>query len=646
MNATINGIEVTLLEAPGFSYSLLDYISGRVKGSKATTIRVAATNAARQILGSRQTSQRAAKEYDLRIGSAGATYWRSRVRPVRWSADAIELEAVAGNASWMDQAKSLRMRSLKMGSSRLVSAINQRASWTTTDDAIHYPVIDYGSLDGRDNTYNVAVSVLRPAARWWNYIAAGFQAIGYAVKARGRFERLSKRIILPSCDDNVVGDADTLVAFTSTVLSGPFNYTVQSGQTGQNETVIPATTIASDTSGSITGNFFRPGVRMQLTPRITGTWTRNSPNTVRLRVRSSFSPVVGIADAIVSDVFVTAQSVDPGPIANYVLDGFQMPTIDADPSLYYRVALVILNPNSSTIDVQEIQVDWQPTLIPYQAGITFDIASASPDWTLAEMVSNMLPILNVKMITDDRTGTIEFWHYDDFLAPITEGLDWTTKGNLPIEKVAPDIPTRYLFRYSEDDQDTVVNFLNDIIPAPGYGNADVEMGGTENEVEITTDFAPTAMGLILDAVYAPLMRDDETPYQQDSFKRVQRVLIADGVTAAEWLHDGTLLEVAPRVYFILPGETKYSLSFGDERWAGTVAGGTVSTYYSEFLRRVREAFMAEGKFLLRDHELIGLDLRRPVRVFDGFDNRWFYITDIEQKRFGVPEYTMVKLIQA
>jgi outer membrane protein assembly factor BamE (lipoprotein component of BamABCDE complex) len=39
-------------------------------------------------------------------------------------------------------------------------------------------------------------------------------------------------------------------------------------------------------------------------------------------------------------------------------------------------------------------------------------------------------------------------------------------------------------------------------------------------------------------------------------------------------------------------------------------------------------------------------MRKPVYVNDGFDDRWYYIMEIKQKRFGVDEYTEVELIQA
>ena len=268
--------------------------------------------------------------------------------------------------------------------------------------------------------------------------------------------------------------------------------------------------------------------------------------------------------------------------------------------------------------------------------------------TVADAFKAITSIFNLAVVTNDNTGTVEISYFDDFLKPTDEGVDWTGKENhleRP-KKVEPPIPRSYQFRYMEDDNDADLVDLSETAAYPGYGNADFLLdNGYDKPFEVEVKFAPTAMGLTFDTCFIPLMRKEDGTFQTDTYSYKPRILIADGVAEGAWKFDGVSRTQYPRAYFVNPGE-RYSLAFGQDQTYGTAAPGTVESYYRNRLQRINDSFILDISLRLWDDELAGIDFRKPVLVSDGYVSGWYYILKIDQKRFGVDEYTRVELLQA
>ena len=265
---------------------------------------------------------------------------------------------------------------------------------------------------------------------------------------------------------------------------------------------------------------------------------------------------------------------------------------------------------------------------------------------MAQLVKEVSTVLNVKFVTNDQTGGIEAWHYTDLLKTVGEGVDWRGKedhSEAP-EKVIPEVPSEYRFRYAEDDTDQQLEYFNSEAGTPGFGNANVSTDGYAEPEEIETKFGATGSATTLGGLFIPRMNKIGGTYQVDDYKRKEpRLLIADGTLYGEWTFDSVAREAYPKVYFVWPGETRWSLSFWNETRYGTTAAGTAEQYHRAFIERA-QAPTLEINLRLWDDELMGLDLTRPVLVSDGYHDGWYYVLEVDQKRFGVPEYTRCKLI--
>ncbi|MBK7298606.1 MAG: hypothetical protein IPI91_19150 [Flavobacteriales bacterium] len=64
------------------------------------------------------------------------------------------------------------------------------------------------------------------------------------------------------------------------------------------------------------------------------------------------------------------------------------------------------------------------------------------------------------------------------------------------------------------------------------------------------------------------------------------------------------------------------------------------------LYRINNSFILDIDLRWWDDELVTLDKRAPIYVSDGYGGSWYYLLTIDQKRFGVDEYTRTELLQA
>lgn len=537
--------------------------------------------------------ERNSAEHNLRIGEEGSTYWKSTVKVDRWTRDAIECSAVGGNASWMEAAKAKKLRDIPMGTSDNIDAAYQRSTWTDETLPIHFPLIDYGYLEGRAANFDVPVGRLRPACRLWRFMERGFHSIGFSLVAKGRFAKLAPKLIMPSVADNIEGDQQTKDGYAAEVTGQDQSFQT-TGDTGVDVFTPDFDTIVSDPSGSFslaTERYTMP-LQFNLQPLVTMDIEQTTPGStfaaLYLFVRDG-------GTALLSQTILQPTSFD-GTTAYYTLDNFELPVMGLNAGTAVYIELYAYGTGDSagaTITVSRPRVRWQPVFIPYQGGITIDINTTAPDWTLAKCVQNLSALFNVKFVTNDITGQVEAWHYDDFLKATDRGVDWRGKedhNEAPV-KQAPIYPVRYEFRFAEDDKDRDLLDVNEDLSGPGLGNKDLETGGYLDPLRVKVDWAPTAMGTGLAGnVFIPVMRELNATYQVDSLKREERILIADLTTPNNWRHDSTSMNVQPKVFFVWPGEQRWSASFQDEFWYGTTAPGTVTQYHREFLRRATESY--------------------------------------------------------
>jgi hypothetical protein len=641
MNATINGIEVTLRDNPGFTYSFYDSIDpAKVKGSRSTTIEIVADNAARLALGGPNMAEQPTRTHILNIGEEGLTYWRSEITVEEYTQDTIRCSAVGGNASWMEGAKALRLRDIPLGISPEITDGYQRGTWYTDEEVLYFPLIDYGTLEGRAANYNVPAVDLRPAVRVWHLLVQGFNKLGHPIRATGRFATWWKKLVLPNVQDDIFASAQDMADRTAQafVTNPTVEVVASSGWT-----YIPILDgVASDPSNLYNAGTYQytPNVNMYLRPVVT--------------CDISISPGTGgmffyhrRGGALLSQIHIDPTGQDGSGNRLFQLVDFELPSIVCGDGFDNRFELHFVSMSGATVAINDLQVKWQPTQIPYAMGITIDQATAAPKgWTLADLVKGIEAIGNLKFITDEGTGEVRVMHYDDLFAPTSEGIDMQDRANEPITKVVPAVPSRYVFTYADDRNDRDVLNNNSVLKFDKWGCGQAVLGGIGEPVEVETKFAATAMGNSLEgAVFIPWIRHDDAPYQGKKLEMVPRILIADGIVPAAWTHEGNVLDVQPKCFFVWPDERVLSLDFGLNDWFGTAVPGTITTHYGGYLRSVKEGLILRVPLRLYDHELMGFDWRRPVYVDAGFGPSWYYILSVEQKQFGEEGYTDCELIQ-
>lgn len=643
MNATIDGEEVNIEEAPAFSFSLYDHIElGRVRGDNSTNIDVVLTNAARRVLGSSSMQEvPAQRSHVLRIGEEGATYWKGDVRVESWADLVARCSSVGGNGSWIDKVKQMRLREIPMGESLTITSDQMAQTWEDEDDPLYFPLINYGSFSDRNSAYVVTATKLRPAIRLMHFLKRAFQEVGYSLNAQGRFATLFPKLVCPQTSDNV-GASQTVKDenFTSFYLAT----TKVFASPPTNAPAFPLTdTIDVDLAGNGSGgDIFTAPFDMTVQVRISGDLLTVGPTLVPYQVYW-----------YLRDVATTARV---GPVSWFsVLNGTVTffdgndAIIQADLVNGQQVELVwvpTLPITSASFD--KIKVSYTVTDTPFVEDIRINIADAAPDMSVAEALKSIVGIDNLAVVTNDMTGSVDLWFFDDFLLPIEQGVDWRGRENQETKarKIEPAIPQSYGFRYAEDDGDSDLLFWNGYLAYPGYGNGDYNLSnGYDKPKEVEVDFAATAMAETFGTCFIPVMRKDSGTYQVDYYDREPRILISDGLAPGEWNYNGLARTEYPRCYFVAPGE-RYSLAFGDDNTFGQAATGTIGSYYNSRLQGINDRFVLEIELRLMDDELIALDFRAPVMVSDGYADGWYYILTVSQKRFGVDEYTKVQLVQA
>lgn len=653
MNAYINGIEIPFdpAEVPGFTYSLWSLTEpDKVSGSRTTTFTIPATAEVRQILGSPSVTESVDKFHTLTIANGSAVIWEARVVVASRTRDAYEVFAVGDNGGWTRAAKDTRLQDLDLGESPAVTSANIQASWADTDQTVHWPVIDYGDLEGRAISYDVDPGQLRPAVRVWRIIAEFFMRNGLSVKASGKFERLWKKLIIPHTT-GYIGVSDSYLTGNTTEASLPSAQSLTiSGQGGFFEAV-QTTTVVDDPGGNLSGfTYVAPyDQTMTVSMSFDMTATFNAYITNRHMFLQAYNVTTS---AVVGQVLITI------PFTTSWTKSFEATTYAFNVSagdviqarLYY--ADHPLTPwRCTAATVNTATATFTPTNIEYQENITFDVASTLPDLTVADVVSAVAASQCLVVGTDYTTNTVTFQHLDDFLKDTSQGAVWSDRVNTAEAsvRVQDAIPARVEFRWAEDDRDANAE---DFFSAYGrnYGDADIDIeGGYAAPYRVSLKFAATHdrpyTGSSLGGLQMPVMWERDRTYQTATYKRKPRILIADGTYPAPWTLAGASVTEFPRVYFVSNTDIYgYTLSFSTEASNGTSAFGTTLTHWRNRLAWMASGDVVEAYVMVYDDEAGTFDFGRPVCVDYGYGEVWCYVEKVDEKRFGEQAYSRLRLI--
>lgn len=247
--------------------------------------------------------------------------------------------------------------------------------------------------------------------------------------------------------------------------------------------------------------------------------------------------------------------------------------------------------------------------------------------------------------TNSAHGEVQVWADNEFYRDTSIGIDWRTRithNPLPVKE--EPLYTRLMeFRWKEDDDDQYVITENTAIPAPGYGNADVELpDGVNDPLKVELPFAPTGMSWMFGSVFAPAIHKVDGTYQVDDYTFEPRLLIMEGVFPGEWRFDGVDETEYPKCYFVHP-QGRWTLSFrNDELYGGNLLG-TASLQWEGRQRRMMSPRLNASVMIYPD-EVWDLDQGVPRLVNDGFDDVWMYPAKVSQYRFDEIEHTECTLI--
>lgn len=655
MRGRLNDSEVYLDEGqlPAFSLSVTALTDpSKIKGTTSTTLRILATPEAKRVVGSEFMAQRPLGRPVLRIGEDSVDLFRSEVKVLEQDRGVIEAIAVSGNATWFEYAKNLKLREFDFGDTPIVDAAFQRDSWDDETQIVSFPLIDFGSLKNMNYTTSVAVEKLRPGVRWYRVLQEAFKAGGYTIQAKGSFSRDWKipfdiwpggkpqsRSIDPNPDLSEIR--------TSGPGAGSLVTTKPIGEEPGKSSML----VVSDPAGHIEGFDYTVRYKMpfdgDLAVRfwkftILGVPTELDGTRLRLVLYNitESTPVV----QVYSDVLVSG--------TDYEWTG-EFPDIPALKDEEFFVGFS--NETDSNVDITlddaspfPGRVYYQPSTRPYMAGCPLIINTCLPDLTLVEYLKAWMNDQCLVCSTSPNGKVISLWRDKDYYMKPREGgiyRDWTSLIDHTIapKKANPQKTRKLLFRFDTDEGDRSIRQTN-LVPSPGFANADVAIGGLDKEDTIELPAAPTAMGFRFPGTglpfRIPLMIDVDAEPDVDEYGRKHRMLMLDKTVLGFWTHDGDDMNVVPNCYFSAtdrisatrrPLEVGFAnmVVFGDE-----VSRGTIAAYWGNRLRRLKESRTIEAYFLIRDNELRNFHHGIPTLVDDGSGPRWYYVQEIFQHRFG------------
>lgn len=639
MTIYVNDTEVYMGagEIPGFTYSLWSLAEpDRVPGSRSTTFKVPVTNSLVKALGPWHMGY--VPDADLptiRIVQGTAILYEGRVVVTRRAMGMYEMVAVGGNGGWVEKAKNTQLNEIEMGETQVITRSYIVSRWSDTSAADAYPVIDYGSFASRASSYDVPLAKVRPHPRVHRVLKAFFNANGYTVEARGSFGTFwEKLVIAPGTGRIQVEDSyltgNTMVTRTTagTVL------TVSSGAVDQ---VIPAGFVSSDPGSNYTATYrYTAPYAMRIKGSVTGTLRADFVNSVAPRWGEVQLYNVTANTNTVGRFNLPTTSA-PFTDFDFAAETFELEVAQND-VLEMRILLGSSGNNAiASATLQDAGVTFIPTNIEYQANIAVQIGKLLPRAKVSDLIKALTNIQNLVVVTDDREHRVELWRMDDWLKSPASGVDWSDRLHFGdgFARLQDDIPSRVEFRMEEDEDDVLAAQYrqeNDL----GLGDANSDnSGGWVDPYEVSVKFASTQTAQTFDGLTIPTIWNDRADFQEDDYEHVPRILITDGLAPGAWTFSGSGETEYPVTYLAGPSGT---MSFGE------VGGypGTVTTLWAQRLRWMSDGRVLDADLMIHDND--PLDFSRPVFIDYGDGRGWFYLVEIDRKRYGVHEPTPCKLI--
>lgn len=655
MRGTIDGTDIYLDDGqlPAFSSSSVGIEDpAQIKGAGSTTIRVVATKESARAIGTEFMRQvPIAGRLQITIGEDSASVFKADAVPVKKDRNEIELICLAGNSLWFEQARSTKIRDLDMGITDPLDASLITDTFDDEDNPIYFPLIDYGSFEGRSSTYDVPVTKFRPAIRFHSLLTKAMKDFGFRVRARGSLRDKWKKLAL-------------LDPEASPGVTIPVPY--------------PVDEIFSTSNPAPDGYYFIPSADGIMTVECYQLEINYNPATTdfdamqfrvvvydftaRKRLASYDIPIVYFGDAnygaIKVDHTFTGVRVRSGNqiyVAIECLDVTEITpvTVATDTSWveYNR------DSGTQTLKLRPDNVDNIYGFIPdgllgnYYEGYQLRVAHIAPDWTVSEMMTRMANAVCLAYDTDQSTRTVNIWFDHEFFRrhePGSTFRDWTTRmdhTSAPAQKLI-SAPRNFTLKYDNDKSDEFIVMADRRSGVTnGYGSHVQEndvLFGTDKT--ITIPISPSINGKIFGGCYCPILRQQGAEYQEDNYGRTSRILITDGIASGTWKLDGVAQTEYPRCYFSAP-DTPIPLAFDNATFDGSVHPVSKDGSWKRRLDVMRYSRILECNLFIRDHELQDFDHGMPTLVDDGSGPAWYWVQEIQQHRFGVNQPTKCLLVQ-
>lgn len=708
MKALLNGEEVFLDggELPAIRLSSMDLTDiSKVRGNTSTTIKVALTPQSRRILGDEHGARRphAVTDNTFTItDDAGQEVYRAKCAIISATRDTVEMIAVSGNAYWIDWAKRTKLRDLILTTEDQVNyngrmtpvVVNGvsvqsnvlsgliKESWTN-DWLLHYPLIDYGALKDSDASFRVPANTFRPGVRLWKLLESAFNAGGFTLTANNTLkDRLSKLILITNTDGlRVLFDPDFQGLTSPTFANGGHGCGMKQNSTaytltqyGATPTAVGGLTVLYDTQGNFTTSTQRFKVaedcemiiRLQNTKvdfPADGTFAgkRLRPvfwdETDGYEFYGEWSTPITAAESSAGSKFISAGSTLRPTLKDHILFfGLQ---IDDLSGLSTTSVTVLQTGTGNQVCVQYV-VDGEldQFFTEFQLGITHRVIVKNilPDITVADLISSTVSHQGLCIVSDDAEVRIE--QLDEFLdtdpMDITDWIDHTISPKKKYNQVGT-----VKYRWKEDEGDELLNRIRRVGGYPGYGNADLIVGGGAEIREVELKFAATAMDNVLGGKMLPAMRKDGGTVGENSFAISTR-LIYDGGVVDSPVNVGTsntyfTYSQYPFTYFVMDGQVGAPMAFGDgeRHWCPgflpNTSKGALSVLHRKEVSQLLKADKLNIYIAWPKHWLKNFDFSRLFSFKDGLSTVHAYVNEIEcaniENKYHLTELVLLRSLE-
>lgn len=646
MRALIDGQEVDIApdELPAFTFSIEDSLDiGSSRGARSTTMRLPMTNRNRRVIGGQAIGERATDSFTFSVRNGTASYFDGVCLVRERTPFDASVVAFGDNASWMSKMSGKRLHNLNLGHAKVQTATNTviRDSWDGSKDYV-FPLVDYGSLEGRAAGYDVPFDKMHPALFIGKAMSKAFAGIDFGIVGKGSFaDKWDKLIALPvngpvyalMSSDGAI-DIDNQSAASATV--GPGAGTYQCNPIGSVPDIYPFG-IATDgllSAIGATGTYTAPA------SGFTGIIHANiyyEDTTGFLGLPNLFAAVLW--NQTTGQALAGVQLPAIPPLGNdYATVNFGELTIQAGHVVY--IGLVCAFPQPAFTVPAAPTVVWGGLRILQESPIgadEIDLAEILPDTDVLSLLGSICRAFCVLPVT--KGNLVELWHYDELFPQIaTQPIDITKRQVGEPVKQTEDLPSAIVFKHAEDIDDRAL----DVIKAGGF-TVRHEVGGPSEEQTVEVLFAPTAMDTVMGLrIPAIRSRDSEATggFYPEKLKHETRIMFYDGLRAGSWTFNGGAETQYPSAYSYGNGSTSFmSVHFKDR----PKQRGTVNSHWVFRLRRWT-APRLKLDAVWADHEIAALDVTRQVKASDGIIDGIYYVLEINQHRFGIGEPSETTLV--